>query len=424
MKILIKNGLLLNPKTQTEQVTDLLIVDDKVVQIGTVTEAADQVIDATGKWVMPGLIDLHVHFRAPGFEHKETIETGCQAAAKGGFTTVCCMPNTSPVIDNECVVEYIHTMANRANGVNVLPVGAITKGQQGETLADIGKMAEHGICGISEDGKTVMDASMMKKAMSYVKPFDLPIFSHTEDHTLAGGAMNGGNNAQLFGIKGIGREAEEVIVARDIILAKATGCKLHLSHISTKGSIELIEMAKKVWGMTNLTAETAPHYFTLDDSILGDYDTNKKMNPPLRTREDVEAMKHALKEGIIDVIATDHAPHHYDEKNVEFEKAPFGIVGLETSFALSYTHLVKTGILTPLELVARMSTKPAAILGSTKGTIEVGAVADITIAEIDTQYTIDKQTFVSKGKNTPFDGMSVYGDIAYTLVNGKVIYQK
>ncbi|MDF2613549.1 MAG: dihydroorotase [Clostridia bacterium] len=423
MKMCIKDGLLINPKTQTEEVTDIWIEDGKIIEIGEDNnQTADQTIDASGKWVVPGLIDLHVHFREPGFEHKEDIKSGCEAAARGGFTTVCCMPNTNPVIDNECVVEYIHAMAAKANGVNVLPVGAITKGQEGESLANIGKMREHGICAVSEDGKTVMDAGLMKKAMQYVKPFDIPIFSHTEDHTLAGGSMNAGENAQLFGIKGIGREAEEVIVARDIILAKYTGAKLHLSHMSTKGSIDLIRMAK-LQGV-NITAETAPHYFTLDDSILGDYDTNKKMNPPLRTKEDVEAMKEALKEGVIDVIATDHAPHHYDEKNVEFDKAPFGIVGLETSFALSYTHLVKTGILSPMELIDKMSTKPAKILGIDKGSIEVGKTADITIIDTEAAYNIDPAKFVSKGKNTPFTGMAVSGEVSYTIVKGKIVYQK
>ncbi len=423
MKICIAGGLLINPKTNTEIITDLWIEDGKIVAIGENPEGeAEQTIDAAGKWIVPGLIDLHVHFREPGFEHKEDIKSGCLAAAKGGFTTVCCMPNTSPVIDNECVVEYIKAMAQKANGVNVLPVGAITKGQQGESLANIGKMYEHGICGVSEDGKTVMDAGLMKKAMQYVKPFNIPIFSHTEDHTLAGGSMNAGENAQLFGIRGIGREAEEIIVSRDIILAKYTGAKLHLSHMSTKGSIELIRAAK-AQGI-DVTAETAPHYFTLDDSILGDYDTNKKMNPPLRTKEDVEAMKMALKEGIIDVIATDHAPHHYDEKNVEFDKAPFGIVGLETSFAVSYTQLVQTGILTPMELIDKMSTKPAEILGIDKGSIEIGKTADITIIDPEAAYRVDPNTFVSKGKNTPFTGMEVSGEIIYTLVNGNIVYKK
>lgn len=429
MRLVIKGGLVVNPSTKLEEVTDIVVEDGVIVSIGEVArdllEDADvKVVEAEGKLVVPGIIDLHVHLREPGFEHKETIETGCLAAARGGVTTMCCMPNTNPVIDNECVVEYINTMVRRANGVKVLPVGAITKGLEGETLANIGKMKEHGICAISEDGKTVADAGLMKKGMSYAKPFNLPIFSHTEDRALSGGAMNAGVNAQLFGIKGIGRDAEEVIVARDIILARTTGAQLHLSHMSTKGSLDLIEMGKKVWGMTNLTAETAPHYFILDDSILEDYDSNKKMSPPLRTSEDVEAMKQALKSGIIDVIATDHAPHHYDEKNVEIEKAPFGIVGLETSFALSYTHLVKTGILTISELIEKMSYNPARIINSPSGRLEVDAPADIAVIDLDTPYIIDSNNFLSKGKNTPFNGMEVYGDVEMTIVDGKIVYEK
>ena len=420
MKTCIKNGLIINPKTQMEKVSDLWIEDGKVSYIGTKDEVADEVIDASGKWVVPGLIDLHVHFRAPGFEHKEDIESGARAAAKGGFTTVCCMPNTNPVIDNECVVEYIHAMASKACGVNVLPVGAITKGQEGESLADIGKMKAHGICALSEDGKTVMDSGLMKKAMSYAKPFDLVILDHTEDKQLTGGAMNAGENAQLFGIKGIPREAEEIIVARDILLAKYTGCRLHLCHISTEGSLEIIRFAKAQG--VQVTAETAPHYFTLDDSILGDYDTNKKMSPPLRTKKDVEAIKRALQDGTLDVIATDHAPHHYDEKNVEFEKAPFGIVGLETSFSLSYTQLVKSGLLSKMALIERMSTKPAEILGIDKGNIEVGKIADITLLDPDTTYTITKETFAGKSKNSPFIGMEVQGQVERTIVAGKTVY--
>lgn len=422
MKTCIKNGLIINPKTQMEEVSDLWIEDGIVSFIGHKEDKADETIDASGKWVVPGLIDLHVHFRAPGFEYKEDIESGAKAAAKGGFTTVCCMPNTNPVIDNECVVEYIHAMAKRANGVNVLPIGAITKGQQGESLADIGKMKEHGICAISEDGKTVMDSGLVKKAMSYAKPFGLVMMSHTEDRTLTGGAMNAGENAQLFGIKGIPREAEEIIVARDILLAKYTGCKLHLCHISTEGSLEIIRFAKAQG--VHVTAETAPHYFTLDDSILGDYDTNKKMSPPLRTKKDVQAIKRALADGTLDVIATDHAPHHYDEKNVEFEKAPFGIVGLETSFGLSFTQLYQSGLLSKMQLIEKMSTKPAEILGIEKGDLSVGKVADITLIDPKATYTVTKESFAGKSKNSPFIGMTLQGEVICTLVAGKKVYEK
>ncbi|ONI39299.1 dihydroorotase [Candidatus Epulonipiscium fishelsonii] len=422
--MLIKNGLVFNPTTNFMQQADILIKDGKIVKIeSNINDSSENIIDASGKWVVPGLIDMHTHFRDPGFEHKEDITSGCNAALKGGFTTVCCMPNTNPVIDNKCIVTYINSISEKT-GLNLLIAGAITKGLKGESLANIGEMAFlPNVCGFSDDGKTVMNSKLMKTAMNYIKPFGLPIFSHTEDHSFSGGAMNAGQNAQLFGIKGIGREAEEIIVARDIILARETGCKLHLSHISTKGSLDLIHMAKTVWGMTNLTAETAPHYFSLDDSLLGDYDTNKKMNPPLRTKSDVEAIKEGLKSGIIDVIATDHAPHHYDEKNVEFENAPFGVVGLETSFAISYTNLVRTGILTPLELIEKMSTRPAQILNQDSGKIEVGSVADITIIDTEKAYKINKSEFLSKGKNTPFDGMEVYGNIEYTIVNGQIFYQ-
>lgn len=422
MKICIQNGLIINPATQTEKIDDLWLEDGKVQFIGKKSEKADQVIDATDKWVVPGLIDLHVHFRTPGFEYKEDIISGTRAAAKGGFTTVCCMPNTNPVIDNECVVEYIYALANRANGVHVLPIGAVTKGQQGEELADIGKMKEHGICAISEDGKTVMNSGLMKKAMNYMKAFDLVMMSHTEDTTLTGGAMNAGENAQLFGIKGIPREAEEIIVARDILLAKYTGCRLHLCHISTEGSLEIIRFAKSK-GIP-ITAETAPHYFTLDDRILEDYDTNKKMSPPLRTQKDVQAIKRALADGTLDAIATDHAPHHYDEKNVEFEKAPFGIVGLETSFSLSFTHLYQTGVLSAMQLINKMSYKPAQILKLNKGDISVGKQADIAIIDPHATYTVTQNTFAGKSKNSPFIGMTLQGEVIYTLVSGKMIYKK
>ena len=422
MKICIKNGLIINPKTNTEEVNDVWIEDGIISHIGNKDDIYDECIDATGKWVVPGLIDLHVHFRSPGFEHKEDLESGQKAAAKGGFTTVCCMPNTNPVIDNECVVEYINAVAKKTDLINVLPIGAITKGQKGETLADIGKMHEHGICALSEDGKTVMDSGLMKKGMAYGKAFGLTVMSHTEDTTLTGGAMNAGENAQLFGISGIPREAEEIIVARDILLSKYTGCKLHLCHMSTEGSTDIIRFAKAQG--VNVTAETAPHYFTLDDSILGDYDTNKKMSPPLRTKKDVEAMKKAIVDGTIDIIATDHAPHHYDEKNVEFQKAPFGIVGLETSFSLSYTNLVKSGLISKMRLIEMMSSKPAEIIGIDKGDISEGKAADITIIDPNAKYTITKETFAGKSKNSPFIGMEVEGEVVCTIANGKAAYQK
>ncbi|OOB79730.1 MAG: dihydroorotase [Epulopiscium sp. Nele67-Bin001] len=419
--IRITNGLVINPATNLEEVTDVWVQGEKVVHIGPGNYPSRQVINASGKWVIPGIVDMHVHLREPGFEHKETIATGCLAAARGGITTMCCMPNTNPVIDNECIVEFINSMAKRANGVNVIPVGAITKGLVGDELANIGKMKEFGICGISEDGKTVMDSALMQKAMLYAKGLGLPVFSHAEDMTLIGGAMNAGENALKFGIKGLPRAAEEIIIARDMILAKYTGCHLHICHVSSRGGVELIEFGKSLG--ISITAETAPHYFTLDDSVLEDYDANKKMNPPLRTADDVIAIKEALQKGIIDAIATDHAPHHYDEKDQPIEDAPFGIIGLETSFALSYTHLFKTGILTAMQLVDKMSTTPAKILGIDKGSIAEGKIADLTIIDVDKQYEINSNDFVSKARNTPFNGMQVNGEVCYTFVKGNIVYK-
>ncbi|OOB78523.1 MAG: dihydroorotase [Epulopiscium sp. Nuni2H_MBin003] len=421
MKICIKNGLVINPATNLEQVTNIFIEDGHVVFIGEKEDVGYRVIDATNKWVIPGLVDLHVHLREPGFTHKEDIKSGCCAAARGGVTTMCCMPNTEPVVDNECIVEYIKIKAMRANGVNVIPIGAITKGQQGQTITDISKMKDAGICAISEDGKTVMNSSIMKQAMLCAAELDIPVFSHAEDMALIGGSMNEGDNAMLFGIKGIGREAEEIIIARDMILARHTGSKLHICHVSTRGGAELIEFAKSLG--VQVTAETAPHYFVLDDTALSDFDANKKMNPPLRTKDDVEAIRDALKNGIIDNIATDHAPHQEEEKNVPIQHAPFGVIGLETSFAISYTYLVKTKFLSAIELVRKMSTIPASIINIDKGNIDVGKVADIAIIDVNQSYIIDNKDFVSKACNTPFNNMEVFGVVNYTLVNGKIIYE-
>lgn len=421
MSLLIKNGRIIDPKEARDGVFDLLVEGGKVTQIGKDLDVqADQIIDASNKWVVPGLIDVHVHLREPGFEHKETIQTGAQSAAKGGFTSICCMPNTNPPIDQASVVEYVNDKAKKAT-INILPVGAITIGQQGEELTDIAAMLEAGICAVSDDGRSVMNARVLKEAMAYTKDFNIPMLSHCEDMSLMGGSMNEGENSARFGLKGIGNEAEDIITARDIILAKATGVKLHLCHVSTALSLEIIRFAKSLGA--NITAETAPHYFSLTDERVGkDQDPNAKMSPPLRSKKDQEAMKKALQDGTIDMIATDHAPHHTDEKNVDFEKAPFGIVGLETSLALSYTHLVETGILTPSQLIEKMSLNPAKLMGLDKGTIGQGKIADITIIDPNKRYAIDPNNFVSKSKNTPFAGTMVKGLVEYTIVKGEVVY--
>ncbi|MEA4987092.1 MAG: dihydroorotase [Anaerovorax sp.] len=438
MKLCIRNGMVISPANKLEQLADIYIEDGIITAITNPGErnfyGEYKEISASGKWVVPGLIDLHVHFREPGFEYKEDIESGCRAAAKGGFTTVCPMPNTKPAIDNPELVAYVAKKAMEANGVAVLPIGAITLGQEGNELCDFEAMknAPGSIYALSEDGKSVMDSQIMKQAMEKAKDLNLPIFSHTEDRELAqGGVMNEGETARSLGLCGIPSEAEEIIAIRDILLAKNTGCQLHLCHISTKGSVELIRQAK-YYGIP-VTAETAPHYFLLTDKdVIKEgqetkskrlkADPNWKMNPPLRSEEDRLEIIKGLKDGTIDVIATDHAPHHSEEKAKTFQEAPFGIIGLETSFALSFTSLVKTGILSPKELISRMSTTPAEILGIDRGVIEVGKTADLAIIDVEKEYEINFDSFASKSRNTPFMGKKVFGQVCYTMVDGKVIY--
>ncbi|MCD8091241.1 MAG: dihydroorotase [Clostridiales bacterium] len=421
MSILIKGGRVIDPANGIDDISDVLIDGGKIVKAEkNINDVAERVIDAEGKWVMPGLIDLHVHFREPGFERKETIRTGSRAAAMGGFTTVCCMPNTEPVVDNDIVVEFIKLKAERAGIVNVLPIGAISKGMKGEELADIGRMASAGICALSEDGKSVLNSALMKNAMRYATMFNLPVFDHCEDPSLTGkGQMNAGPQAAYMGLAGIPNDSEEVIVARDMILAESTKTAIHLCHISTKGSVTLIRQAKERG--VKVTAEATPHHFTLCDEDITDYDANYKMAPPLRSREDREAVRQALADGTIEVISTDHAPHHVDEKNCEFQNALNGIIGLETSFPLANTELVGGGYLTPSGLVEKMSTNPGRILRNGKGTLSVGADADVTIADPNEEYIIDVDDMVSKAKNTPFGGRKVKGRILYTVVGGEIV---
>ena len=424
MKILIKNGRIINPADGMDKVSDMLVEGGIVKEISqNINTSADKVIDANKMWVTPGFIDLHVHLREPGFEHKETIATGSRAAAAGGYTTVCCMPNTKPVTDNIEVVEYIRIEAEKNGVVNVLPIGAITKGQEGNELADIEGMYKAGICAISEDGKSVMNAQLLKEAMIKAKELNIPVLSHCEDRSLVkGGCMNEGAHCESLGLKGISNDSEDVIVARDIVLAESTGAKLHLCHMSTKGSIELLNEAK-LRGV-NVTGEITPHHFTLSDEAVDGKDTNTKMNPPLRSKDDVEAMRKALKDGVADTISTDHAPHSSEEKAKDYQAAPFGIVGSETSFALSNSVLVEEGYLTPSALIEKMSYNPAKILGIDKGDISVGKVADITITNPEKVFKIDKEKFYSKGKNTPFDGYEVKGSVEYTIVGGKIVFEK
>ena len=421
-KLLIKGGTAVLP--EGEKVCDILVDGDKIVRIaGNVEDKAAKVIDAKGLHVFPGLIDMHVHLREPGFEYKEDIASGSAAAVRGGFTQVCCMPNTQPVCDNAAVVGYIIARAKEVGLCKVRPIGAITKGEQGETLAEIGKMKEAGAVALSDDGKPVLSARMMRLGMEYASDFGLICLSHCEDKSLAdGGCVNEGYNSTLAGLKGIPRAAEEVMIAREIVLAETLGKRVHICHVSTKGGVRLLRDAK-ARGVA-VTAETCPHYFALTDDIILSYDANTKVNPPVREAEDVAAIKEGLKDGTLDCIVTDHAPHHADEKNVEYDLAAFGISGIETSFSLSYTHLVKGGVLTLGQLTERMSGAPARILGLEGGALKEGGVADIMLADLNEKYVIDSRKFVSKGKNTPFNGSEVYGRVKATIVDGKVRFSE
>lgn len=420
-KLLIKGGEVVFPDHVEK--ADLLIENGKIADIGNDLRAdSAEKIDAKGKTVFPGLIDMHVHLREPGFEYKEDIASGSAAAVAGGFTQICCMPNTDPVCDNAAVVGYIVSRAKEVGLCKVRPIGAITKGEKGETLAEMGKMKEAGAVAVSDDGRPVMNARIMRLAMEYASDFGLICLSHCEDKDLVdGGVVNEGYNSTLAGLKGIPRAAEEIMIAREIILAETLGKRAHICHVSTKGGVQLLREAKARG--VQITAETCPHYFTLTDDVVTTFDANTKVNPPIREAEDVAAIKSGLKDGTLDCIVTDHAPHHVDEKNVEYNLAAFGISGIETSFSLSYTALVKGGVLSLSELADRMSAAPARILGLPGGKIEQGAVADLMIADLDEKYTIDSGKFISKGKNTPFNGTEVYGKVCCTIVDGDVKYR-
>lgn len=424
MKILIQNGHVLDPLTRKDGQYDVLIEDEKIIAVEPeITAEADQVIDASGLYVMPGFIDLHVHLRDPGLTHKETLATGGAAAARGGVTTICAMPNTKPVIDTKEKAEDVMNRAKEESPVHVIQLGAVTMGQQGETLADIKGMAEAGCHAISEDGKSVMNASLYRKAMKIARDCGIAVFAHCEDISMVeGGVMNADEKADAMGLKGITNAVEDVIVARDILLAKETGVRLHLCHCSTEDSVKLVKFAKEE-GLP-VTAEVCPHHFAMTTEDITSDNGYFKMNPPLRAKADKEALRKGLAENIMDVIATDHAPHAEEEKQCSMKQAAFGIVGLETSASLTYTELVATGEMTPMQMVEKMSYYPAQILGlQDKGAVAAGKTADLVLFDPNDSYVIDKNTFLSKGKNTPFDGWKVKGNVHYTLVDGKVVYQ-
>ncbi|MBF7082252.1 dihydroorotase [Desulfallas sp. Bu1-1] len=422
MKMIIKGGRVLDPASGRDEVTDLYICDG-LISDKFEADAGTAIVDASGQLVMPGLIDMHVHLREPGYEYKETIATGTAAAVRGGFTGVACMPNTNPVADNRYVVEFIRKRAAEAGQAGVYPVGAITRGSRGKEMAELADMRDAGAVAFSDDGHPVMEAGTMRLAMQYCKMLGAVIISHCEDKTLAaGGVMHEGYYSTILGLKGIPASAEEIMVSREIILAAETGCPVHIAHISTAGSVALVREAKKR-GIP-VTAEATPHHFTLTDRAVAGYNTAAKVNPPLRGEADVQAVREGLADNTIDAIATDHAPHAFDEKNVEFDLAPFGMVGLETAVGLVWTELVHTGILTPLQAAAKLSLNPARILGLKRGTLAMGTAADITIIDPGLEETVDPEKFTSKGKNTPFAGRRLKGLPVMTIVAGEIKYRR
>jgi len=423
--LVIKGGRVIDPVNSIDGIYNVILDCGviKAVCANIPPEYYDvNMIDAEGAWVVPGLVDMHVHLREPGREDKETIATGTQAAAAGGFTAVACMPNTNPVLDEESKIRYV---IQRGEGCpcRIYPIGAITKALEGEELAPIGEMVKTGAKAVSDDGKPVAKSNVMRNALNYSKSFDIPIICHSEESALSyKGHMNEGLVSTRLGVRGIPVIAEDIAVSRDLLLAEYTGARVHIAHVSTAGAVRLIREAKSRG--VKVTAETCPHYFTLTDEDVGMYDTNKKMNPPLRTAVDREAIIAGLGDGTIDAVASDHAPHVSEEKDVEFDAAAFGVVGLETSLGVVLTALVHKGLLTPAQMVERMSVAPNRILGLGGGTLKAGAVADITIINPSVKWFVDPDAFFSKSRNSAFLGMELEGAAAYTILGGKVVYKR
>lgn len=422
MTLLIKNGHLVDPKNKIDGVMDILIDGDRVKKVSkTITEKADKIVNAQGKFVVPGLIDVHVHFRQPGHEYKETIETGLRAAVAGGFTGVCPMPNTNPAADSRSDMEFMRQEARRVGLIHLWPVGAVTMKQEGKELTEFGELKKGGAVALSDDGRPITDSNILRRALEYSKKFDLVIMVHCQDEGLfCGGCMNEGAVSTRLGLRGIPSEAESVEVARDIQLADLTGARLHFCHISSQKSLEVIRAAKAQG--SKITAETCPHYFHLTDEAVLHYNTYAKMNPPLRTESDVRAIKQALRGGTLDIISTDHAPHTDNEKDAEFDKAPFGIIGLETALTLSL-RLISEKVLTMTQLVEKMSVNPARILQLDRGHLSEGAAADITVLDPDLEWIVEKDKLESKSKNSPFLGWKMKGKASHVICEGRLVLE-
>ncbi len=423
--LLLKGGRLLDPSTSTDAVGDILLRDGKIESVGGNLAAPDgaTIVDCSGKVVAPGFIDVHCHLREPGREDVETIATGARAAAAGGFTAVCAMPNTDPVTDNQAAIGFVLKQGRAAGAARVYPIGAISIGEKGEQLAEFGEMVGAGAVAVSDDGKPVVSAQLMRTALEYARAFGIPVADHCEEPTLAaGGAMNEGLVSARLGLKGIPSEAEEIMAIRDILLARRTGGHVHLCHMSTRGSVELIRWGKERG--INVTAEVCPHHISLTEDEVEGYDTNAKMNPPLRTLDDVEALRDAVKDGTIDVIATDHAPHHNDEKEREFSEAPNGIIGLETALAVNITWLVAAGVISLETLIDKMACAPAKLFHLDGGTFRKGALGDVTVFDPTAAWKVDASAFRTKGRNTPYQGRTLTGLVTCTVVDGRVVFQR
>jgi dihydroorotase len=423
MQLILRQGRIVDPSQKLNKVADLGIEDGRVAEIAPkIRKKGRKEIDARGLLVLPGFIDMHVHLREPGREDSETIETGTSAAARGGFTAVACMPNTQPVNDSEAVTSFILERAREVSKIAVYPVGAITKGSQGKTLAEIGEMYRTGIVAISDDGHGVQDSQVMRRAMEYSRLFKLPVIDHCEDQDLAaGGVMNEGYHSTILGLRGINPAAEEIHVLRDAILARQTGAQVHIAHLSTRRSLEAVLRAKRE-DKVAITCEVTPHHLLLTEAQVSSYDTNTKMNPPLRAQDDVDALVSGIASGDIDAIATDHAPHNVNDKMVEFNRAPFGIVGLETAVGLVLDRFVRTGIITLERLVQLFSAGPARILNLTRGTLVREAWADVTVLDPELNWQVDAKEFCSRSRNTPFNGWKLRGGPAMTIVKGKIVW--